>query len=442
MPDDMGPAIGARGAGLIVSAARSGAGKTVTTLGLQRAFARTGLAVAGAKSGPDYLDPAFHAVATGRPSVNLDGFAFERGALRGLAAEAARAVDLVVAEGAMGLYDGAVRDDRSGASAALSAVLGWPVLLVLDASGAAQTVAAVAHGLASYPGAPRIAGAVLNRVASPRHRAMAEAGFAAIGVRMLGAIPADPRMALPSRHLGLVQARETADLSARIDAMADVIAESCDLAAIRATAGPTAAAPLPAPTIRPPGQRIAVARDDAFAFFYPHLERGWRAAGAELVSFSPLADEPPPAGCDACWLPGGYPELHAGTLARNKRFLDGLRHFAATRPVHGECGGYMALGQALTDADGVAHAMAGLLPVETSFAVRKLQLGYRRARWRDDMGFAAAGRATWGHEYHHATIIGGAPATLADMEDGGGAVLPVAGHRAGHVTGTFFHVVA
>lgn len=434
------------GAGLLVSAARSGAGKTVVTLGLQRAFARGGLTVAGAKSGPDYLDAAFHAVSTGRASVNLDGFAFERDALLGLAAEAARGADLVVAEGSMGLYDGLVRPersaDRSGTSAALAKVLGWPVLLVLDAGGAAQSVAAVAHGLASFPGAPRIAGAIVNRVASPRHRAMIAAGFAIIDVPLLGMVPVDPRMALPSRHLGLVQARETADLSARIDAMADVVADACDLAAIRAAAGATHDAALPAPTIRPPGQCIAVARDDAFAFMYPHMERGWRAGGAELVHFSPLADEPPPSDCDACWLPGGYPELHAGRLAGNARFLDGLRTFAQTRPVHGECGGYMVLGDALTDAGGVAHAMAGLLPVETSFAVRKLHLGYRRARWRADVGFADAGEASWGHEYHHASVVGGAPATLADMEDGSGGALPSAGHRVGHVTGTFFHVVA
>lgn len=438
----MTPGAGLPAPGLVVSAARSGAGKTVVTLGLQRAFARAGLAVAGAKAGPDYLDPAFHAVATGRASVNLDGFAFARDALLGLAAGAARGVDLVVGEGAMGLYDGLVREERSGTAAALADALGWPVLLVVDAGGAAQSVAAVAHGLAQYPGAPRIAGAIVNRVASPRHRAMVEAGFAGIDVPLLGMVPVDPRMALPSRHLGLVQARETADLSARIDAMADVVVAGCDLAAIRAAAGATRDAAMPAPTIRPPGQRIAVARDDAFAFLYPHVERGWRAGGADLVHFSPLADEAPPMDCDACWLPGGYPELHAGRLAGNARFLTGLRGFAGTRAVHGECGGYMVLGDALTDAEGVAHAMAGLLPVETSFARRKLHLGYRRARWRSDVGFAPAGEASWGHEYHHASIVGGAPATLAEMEDGNGDALPDAGHRVGRVTGTFFHVVA
>jgi cobyrinic acid a,c-diamide synthase len=443
MPDDTPPPIPAPlGAGLIVSAARSGAGKTVVTLGLQRAFARAGLAVAGAKSGPDYLDPGFHAVATGRPSVNLDGFAFAPPALRGMAAQAARGIELIVAEGAMGLYDGLELPGRSGSSAELGVTLDWPVVLVIEASAAAQTVAAVAHGLASFPGAPRIAGAIVNRVASPRHRAMIEAGFALIGLPVLGAIPTDPRMALPSRHLGLVQARETADLSTRIDAIADVVAAHCDLDAIHAAAGATPAAPYVPLAVRPPGQRIAIAQDDAFAFFYPHLESAWRDAGATLVPFSPLADQAPPPDCDACWLPGGYPELHAGRLAGNTQFLDGLRSFAATRPVHGECGGYMVLGRALTDADGQAHAMAGLLPVETSFAVRKLQLGYRRVRWLHDTGFAAEGAESLGHEYHHATISGGAPANLAALRDGTGTPLPPAGHREGRVSGSYFHILA
>lgn len=414
----------------------------MVTLGLQRALGRTGVRVGGAKCGPDYIDPAFHGVATGRPSVNLDGFALDRSALGSLAAEYARDTDVIVAEGGMGLFDGLTVDERSGTAASVASTLGWPVVLVLDATGAAQSVAAVAHGLASYPGAPPIAGAIVNRVASPRHAAMVIAGFEQIGIPVLGVIPTDPRLSLPSRHLGLVQAGETLDLSGRIDAMADVVAAHCDLPAILAAAGPSSYAPPIHSSLRPPGQHVAVARDDAFAFFYPHLDAAWRRAGARLSWFSPLADEPPPPECDACWLPGGYPELHAGRLAGNAHFLDGLRAFADTRPIHGECGGYMVLGRALTDAGGVVHAMAGLLPVETSFAVRKLSLGYRRARWRRDTPFADAGDEAWGHEYHHATVTGGTDATLADMTDGIGNPLPVAGHGVGRVTGGFFHVIS
>lgn len=432
------------GPGLIVAAPSSGAGKTTVAIGLQRAFARRGLAVAGAKCGPDYIDPAFHQAATGRPSVNLDGFAMPRDQLLGLAAEAARGVDLVIAEAAMGLYDGARNDDRSGAPADIAHMTGWPILLVVEGAAAAQSVAAVAHGCATFPGAPRIAGVLANRIASDRHADMVRDGFARIDVPLLGLLRRDDALMLPSRHLGLVQAGETVALNARIEAIADRIAQQCDLDSIRATTGATADLPAPSPTLRPPGQRIAVARDDAFAFFYPHMARWWRACGAELRFFSPLADEAPPADCDACWLPGGYPELHAARLAANRTFLDGLRRFAADRPVHGECGGYMLLGRSIEDGDGVRHAMAGLLPVDTSFARRRLTLGYRRAVLRRDTGFARAGQMLLGHEFHYATISAGQGEgePFADIADAENRALPPAGHRLGLVSGSFFHLIA
>jgi cobyrinic acid a,c-diamide synthase len=356
-----------------------------------------------------------------------------------LAARAAADTDLVVAEGAMGLFDGA-GGVRSGSCAEVSRLLGWPVVLVVDASGSAQSLAAVAHGCATFPGAPRIAGVIANRVASPRHARMIEAGFARIDLPVLGLMPVDARLDLPSRHLGLVQAMETE--AGRIEAIGDLVADHCDLAAIRASAMPTAAAPLAPSDIRPPGQRIAIARDAAFAFLYPHLLEGWREAGAEIRFFSPLADERPPDDCSACWLPGGYPELHAGRLATSHRFLGGLRRFAEFRPVHGECGGYMVLGRTLEDAEGRTHAMTGLLPVATSFAHRRLHLGYRRATWRVDTAFARAGETHLGHEFHYATIVAEEGEALAHMTDGANEPLPAAGHCRGNVSGTFFHLIA
>lgn len=425
--------------GLMIAAPRSGSGKTVITVGLQRALTRRGLVVRGAKSGPDYIDPAFHAAATGSPAVNLDGFAMPDEMIAGLAAQAAAHADLIIAEGAMGLFDGAA-GARSGACADIARLLGWPVVLIVDGTGAAQSVAALAHGCATFPGAPRITGVIVNRVASPRHARLIEAGFARLDLPLLGLLPVDARLDLPSRHLGLVQAVETE--ATRIEAIADAIAEHCDLEAIRKSAAPTGNAPTPAPTIRLPGQRMAIARDAAFAFLYPHLLDGWRRAGAEIRFFSPLADEPPPDDCTACWLPGGYPELHAPQLAASHCFLEGLRRFAETRPVHGECGGYMVLGRTLEDAGGKVHAMAGLLPVATSFARRRLHLGYRRATWRGDTAFAKAGETHLGHEFHYATIVADDGLALADMADGGNAPLPAAGHRQGNVTGTFFHLIA
>lgn len=426
--------------GLLVAAPRSGAGKTLVTIGLQRAFMAEGLRVAAAKCGPDYIDPGFHAAATGRASINLDGFAMAPDMLRGLAAQQATDADLLVAETAMGLYDGA---GSHSSGAAVAGLTGWPVLLVVDAEGAGQSVAAVAHGVATYPGAPPIAGVIVNRVASDRHAAMIAEGFAALDLPLLGMIRREATLAVASRHLGLVQAREDGALHERIDAIAAIIARDCNLAAIRATARATAPAAPVQPRLHPPGQRIALAADDAFAFFYPHLAAWWRAAGAEIIPFSPLADEAPPADCDACWLPGGYPELHAGRLAGNARLMAGLRAFAARAPVHGECGGYMLLGRSLIDADGVAHAMAGLLPVDTSFAKRKMSLGYRQARLFAPTSFADAETPLWGHEYHHATIVSGDEGEpFAQLADAAGRDLGTAGHRAGHVTGSFFHLIA
>ncbi len=194
--------------------------------------------------------------------------------------------------------------------------------------------------------------------------------------------------------------------------------------------------------ILPPAQRIAVARDDAFSFFYPHLAQAWRNAGAELVFFSPLADEAPPDDCDMCWLPGGYPELHAGRLAEAQGFLNGLRRFAETRWVHGECGGYMVLGQSLIDAQGAVHPMAGLLDLETSFAKRKLRLGYRRAVLAVDHILGRAGHRMRGHEFHYATVLreGGTPFALA-RDAYGDDELP-AGLVKERASGSFFHLIA
>jgi cobyrinic acid a,c-diamide synthase len=432
--------------GLLIAAPRSGSGKTTITLGLQRALVRRGLTVRGLKCGPDYIDPAFHAAATGAPSANLDSFAMPDALLGKIAGEAARDADIVVAEGSMGLFDGVPSPDgHTGASADIAALLGWPVVLVVDVSGQAQSAAAIALGCMQYDPRIRIAGVILNKVASERHGRLVRQGMERIGLAVLGALPREASLILPERHLGLVQAGETEDLHARLDALAEAVAAAVDLDAVVAAAEPTT---LPAPgaqasALPAPGQRIAIARDAAFSFVYPHVEAGWRAAGATLVPFSPLADEPPPEGCDACWLPGGYPELHAGGLAAAGRFLAGLRAFAESRPVHGECGGYMVLGRSLTDAEGVAHAMAGLLGVETSFAKRKMNLGYRRAVLQADGPLGRAGEALTGHEFHYATVVSqGDDLPFAIVTDPHGSAPAPAGGRRGHVTGSFFHAIA
>lgn len=424
---------------------RSGAGKTTVALGLMRALTRRGLRVSPVKCGPDYIDPAFHAAATGRESLNLDSWSMDDALLARLALRAGEDADIVIAEGAMGLFDGAPgAPSHTGASGDIAAELGWPVLLVLDVSGQAQSAAAIARGVALHDPRMTLAGVLLNRTGSERHRKLAQEAIEDRGVKVFGAVPREQGLALPERHLGLVQAGETLGLEARLDALADRIDRHVDIDALLAAAagggGESARAPLDA--LAPPGQRIAVAQDAAFSFFYPHLARSWREAGAELVFFSPLADEPPPDRCDACWLPGGYPELHAGRLAAAERFLAGLRRFATTRPVHGECGGYMALGRTLTDAEGRVHVMAGLLDLSSSFAQRKLHLGYRLARLAGDCALGPAGVEIAGHEFHYASIVSEKGSPFARVIDAYSEEERPAGLRDGGVTGSFFHAMA
>jgi len=197
-------------------------------------------------------------------------------------------------------------------------------------------------------------------------------------------------------------------------------------------------------TLAPPGQRIALASDAAFTFVYAHVLDGWRRAGAEICPFSPLQDQAPPDHCDVCWLPGGYPELHAGQLAAAGRFQEGLRRFAQTRPIHGECGGYMVLGEGLEDQHGVRHRMAGLLGHATSFAKRRLHLGYRQARLLTDNPIGAAGDIVRGHEFHHASVIshGADNEPFLDVTDAQGRAVTDMGSRRGSVSGTFFHAIA
>ena len=429
--------------GLMIAAPASGSGKTTFTLGLARALTREGLRVRPFKSGPDYIDPAFHAAATGHPSMNLDSWAMGPDRLAALVRAGAGA-DLVLAEASMGLFDGVAvpGETGNGASADIAALFGWPVVLVLDISGQAQSAAATALGFARFDPRIRLAGVVLNKVASPRHAALTRAGMEAAGIAVLGALPRTPSLALPERHLGLVQAGETADLEARLDALADFVAAHADLAALRAAAAATPPGPGAAPATPPPGQRIALARDAAFTFAYPHLLSGWRAAGAEILPFSPLANEPPPEAADACWLPGGYPELHGPALAAADRFRAGLNRFAETRPVHGECGGYMAMGAALIDAEGRAHAMAGLLGLVTSYAKRRMHLGYRRATLKAPIPGYPAGARLRGHEFHYATVAEQPDPPLARVTDAGGAEVPETGSVRGRATGTFFHLIA
>lgn len=429
--------------GIIVAGPGSGTGKTTVTLALIRALRRTGLRVAAAKAGPDYIDLAYHAAAGAGPCFNLDAWAMRPETLRSLAGRLAAESDIVVCEGVMGLYDGAA--DGTGSTADLAALTGWPVLFVDDVRGKGASVAALVLGFTAMRRDVPFAGVLLNRVGGPAHRRILAEALARLLPEMpvFGMLPRDESLALPDRHLGLVQAGEHPALEAFLDRAAGLLAANADLDAVRRAARPGPAAGGDAVPLPPLGGRIAVARDDAFAFSYDAVLRGWRAAGADLTFFSPLGDEAPDDSADAVYLPGGYPELHAGRLAGNRRFLDGLR-LAAERGafLYGECGGYMVLGHGLVDAEGRRHAMAGLLPLETSFAERRLHLGYRRAALEQDSPFGRRGTIFAGHEFHYATIADEGPgAPLFALADATGAERGAAGRVAGRVAGSFIHLI-
>ncbi|XUY26668.1 cobyrinate a,c-diamide synthase [Agrobacterium sp. rho-8.1] len=430
---------------IIIGAPRSGSGKTSVTIGLLRAFARRGVKVRGIKTGPDYIDPGFHAFAAGTPGLNLDSWAMQPDLLRHLFAQQACDAELVLIESAMGLFDGiVVPDNRTGSAADLARLFGIPCLLVLDISGQSQTAAAVARGFAHYDPAVTMSAVVLNRAGSERHRTLCAEAIEKVGLPVAGCVMRDPSLVLPERHLGLVQASEHPEIDAHIERLADAMEKAIDLDAIFALARPV---DVPQGSvdaaIDPPGQRIALAQDAAFTFLYPHLQRHWREAGAEIVPFSPLTDEGPDALCDVCWLPGGYPELYAGQLAAANNFKSGLARFSQMKPVHGECGGYMVLGAGLEDADGVMHKMTGLLSHATSFSKRKMNLGYRQAKITADGPLGRAGEVLRGHEFHYARVIDpGHDLAFAEIADGQGKPLGLSGGRRGLVTGTFFHAIA
>ncbi|MEO1563060.1 MAG: cobyrinate a,c-diamide synthase [Pseudomonadota bacterium] len=414
--------------GVLLAAPHSGAGKTTLTVGIIAALRAKGIDVTSAKSGPDYIDGRFHSAVTGKFCLNLDAWAMAPDRLRHLA----RTDDLLVVEGAMGLFDGAPPDGQ-GSAADLAKHLGLPIILIVDASRQSHSIAALVHGFAHYRPDVHVAGLVLNRVGSARHEKILRHALASIAPPVLGAVPAAPDVHRPSRHLGLVQAIEHGDLPNYIGQAMRLVTDNIDLDTLISLAGKTTPPGPAAKPLSPPAQRIAIARDAAFDFLYDHFVLDWRAQGAELSFFSPLNDDAP-AIADLVFLPGGYPELHAGRLAGNTNFLNGLRAAAA---VYGECGGYMVMGDGLIDADGTRHEMAGLLRLETSFAKRSRHLGYRE--------LAPLG-GPWsaplrGHEFHYATTLRAEGPPLFSATDAEGQPLPDMGIRNGNYCGSFAHVI-
>jgi cobyrinic acid a,c-diamide synthase len=423
--------------GLVIAAPRSGSGKTVITLGLLAALRRRGVVVAPAKTGPDYIDPAFLGRAALREAVNLDPWAMGPARLKALAAMQSTGADLLLVEGVMGLFDGAA--DNTGSTADLAELLELPVVLVVDSERQSQSVAPLVAGFANWRPGVRVAGVILNRVASMKHERMLVEALSATGIACLGAIPRDAALVVPERHLGLVLPGEVAAFDTFLDTAAEAIGRYVDLARLQAIASPIAGAERPAAPLPPLGQRIAIARDDAFAFLYPHLLDGWRAMGAELSFFSPLADEAPHREADAVFLPGGYPELHGATIANASTFRAGL---LAARDrgalLYGECGGFMVLGETLVDKAGQGHVMVGLLPITTRIDRPKRILGYRRLVQSGDLPWP--GHLN-GHEFHYSSAKQSRLTPLFAATDARGEALPPMGAVIGRVMGSYAHVI-
>ncbi|HEV7291179.1 MAG TPA: cobyrinate a,c-diamide synthase [Devosia sp.] len=423
--------------GIVIAAPRSGSGKTVITLGLLAALRRNGVVVAPAKTGPDYIDPAFLGRAAMRDAVNLDPWAMAPVRIKELAQLQATGADLLLVEGVMALFDAAV--DGIGSTADLAELLELPVVLVVDAERQSQSVAALVAGFAQWRAGVRIGGVILNRVASMKHERMLVEAIAGTGIPVLGAIPRDGALVVPERHLGLVLPGEISAFDAFLGAAAEAVGRYVDLDRLRALAAPLAEPWQRAVALPPLGQRIAIARDDAFAFLYPHLLDGWRSAGAELSFFSPLADQAPAADTDAVYLPGGYPELHGATLAAAERFKRGLQE-ARDRGalLYGECGGFMVLGETLVDKAGAEHAMAGLLPVTTRIDRPKRTLGYRRLVHGGDLPWPGQLMA---HEFHYSSAKQSRLTPLFAATDARGEAMPPMGAVIGRVMGSYAHVI-
>ena len=423
-----------RKSGLLVAAPTSGSGKTVLTLAMLRALKNSGLDVTGAKAGPDYIDPAFHEIACGVPSVNIDPWAMDQARIQGLALNQSGTHLLV--EGMMGLFDGAA--DGSGSAAYLSRMLEFPVVLVVDASKQSHSVAALVRGFRDHDQSVRLAAVLLNKVGSSRHEKMLRGALAEIDMPVVGAMPRDASLNLPERHLGLVQAGETEELEAFIENAASILSSHCDMDFLKNLFSLVGTSSGDSASLPPIGQRISIARDEAFSFIYPHMLADWRSEGVEIDFFSPLADEGPSRDCDGVFLPGGYPELHCGRLASASRFKEGMIG-ARDRGtlIYGECGGYMVLGEGLIDSEGNSHAMTGLLKLETSFAERRLHLGYRKL---EADGFVL-GQNLSAHEFHYTSVMREDGDRLFFARDALGEELGAMGLRDGNVMGSYMHVI-
>ena len=429
--------------GLIISAPNSGSGKTIFTLALLRALNDSGIKVQPFKNGPDYIDPMFHKIAANRNSYNLDTWGMDANQMNQIISSS-KGADLIISEGSMGLFDGVLIKGRTGngATSDLSEKFGWPIILVINVSGQAQSAAASALGFMKYNKNLNFAGVILNFVSSKRHENLISDGMRKVGINILGSIPRQKELVLPERHLGLVQANEIHDIETKIQNYSHLIKDNIDLQKIVECAGFKNFRKLKPKDNNPPAQRIAIAKDKAFSFIYPHLIDNWKKAGAEITSFSPLNNEMPDKNSELIWLPGGYPELYAKELSNADKTIKSIHNYSKTKKIHGECGGYMVLGKYLIDKDGEKFKMFDLLGLVTSFKKRKLNLGYRMAKLRKENIHHSKNKIIYGHEFHYTSIIDQPDQPLYEVYDATQNIVKETGSIKENVSGTFFHYIA
>lgn len=414
LPAADGEAAGVHRSRLVIAGAGSGVGKTTLTIGLMAALKARGLAVQGFKCGPDYIDPTYHTAITGRPSRNLDAWMMGPAAVREIFLRASAGADLSLIEGVMGLFDGKRATDDEGSTAHIARLLRAPVLLVVNAASMARTAAAIVKGCQAMAEGFAIAGVIVNQVGSAGHaRLIREAVEQVCGVPVVGSLVRDDGLVIPERHLGLVPAVERGELAPLFAKLAARVAETVDLDAVVAlarSAPPLAPEPprLFSPEKRhsgPPRARIAVARDEAFNFYYPENLELLEHAGAALVFFRPTHGDRLPEEVDGLYLGGGFPEVYAAELARNHALKADIRQAAAAgMPIFAECGGYMYLCRALTTSDGRTHEMVGLIPARVRMGQRLAELGYREVRAERDTPLLAAGETARGHAFHYSVL--------------------------------------
>lgn len=427
---------------VVIAGTHSGCGKTTVSLAMMAALRRRGLVVQPFKAGPDFIDPGYHERVTGRPSHNLDGWMMGREGVLDVFNRYAADADVAVVEGVMGLFDGFSGDGEDGSTAQLAKWINAPVVLVVDARSMARSAAAMVKGYTEFDPDLRVAGALFNRVGSDNHRSLIEDAMLSLAdVEALGFLGRDEALALPSRHLGLVTADDHALDDAGIQRLASWMDAGCNVGRVANLSADTPCTPVIQTAATDEPVRIGVARDKAFCFYYHENLRLLEAAGAELEPFSPLTDTVLPPDIDGLYLGGGYPELHARELAANTPMLAAVRAFCATdRPVYAECGGFMYLMESLTDANGMEHAMAHVLPVRAAMGDRFRALGYREAVTTEDTMLGPSWTMLRGHEFHYSSITGADEVdAVYKVRDRKGWTSLREGYRKGNTLGTYIH---